>query len=144
MDGEKVTRRAALTSGGTVVLGAVGVTGCRPSRPEPPTDPGAVPMDDTPETLTARVVSWGIDFNPPAEREWVARVAAEVADSAAGGVDVLLFPELFAAGLSPYTPVGEPEAVFVTRRVNDAVLPAVGRAANPGMLVALGTYWHQE
>jgi predicted amidohydrolase len=101
-------------------------------------------MADFPETLTARVVSWGIDFNPPTEGEWVARVAAEVADSAAGGVDVLLFPELFAAGLSPYTPEGEPEAVFVTRRMNDAVLPAVRQAARPGMLVALGTYWHQE
>jgi predicted amidohydrolase len=50
---------------------------------------------------------------------------------------------LFAAGLVPYAPQGEQEAEFVTRRMNDAVLPAVREVAKRSMLVALGSYWHQ-
>ena len=55
-------------------------------------------------------------------------------------VDVLVFPELFAGGLGPYAPKGEHEAEFVTRRMNDAVLPAVKKeVAKRTMLLALGT-----
>ncbi len=101
-------------------------------------------MADTPEKLRARVVSWDVGFRPPTEKEWVARVSREVGDAAAAEVDVLVFPELFAAGLAPYAPEGEHEAEFVTRRMNDAVLPAVKEAAKRGTLVALGSYWHQQ
>ncbi len=101
-------------------------------------------MNIMPETLKARVVSWGIEFRPPTEKEWTARVAEEVAKSAAAGADVVLFPELFAAGLSHYKPKDPPEAEFITRRMNDAVLPAVKASAKQGMLVVLGSYWHQE
>ena len=102
-------------------------------------------MVDTAETLRARVVSWDVGFKPPMEAGWIARVSKEVADAAAAGIDVLVFPELFAAGLGPYAPKGERAAEFVTRRMNDAVLPAVKKAvAKRSMLVALGTYWHQE
>jgi predicted amidohydrolase len=102
-------------------------------------------MADPPEKLQARVVSWDVGFHPPTEKEWIARVSREVADAAAAGIDVLVFPELFAAGLGPYAPKGEHVAEFVTRRMNDAVLPAVkNEVSKRSMLVALGTYWHQE
>jgi predicted amidohydrolase len=101
-------------------------------------------MTDTPEKLRTRVVSWDVGFQPPTEKEWLARVSREVGDAAAAEIDVLLFPELFAAGLGPYAPKGEHEAEFVTRRMHDAVLPAVKEAAGRSMLVALGSYWHQE
>jgi predicted amidohydrolase len=101
-------------------------------------------MADPPEKLRARVVSWDVGFKPPAEKDWIARVSTEVGDAAAAAIDVLVFPELFAAGLGPYAK-GEHEAEFVTRRMNDAVLPAVKEeVAKRSMLVALGTYWHQE
>ena len=51
-------------------------------------------MADTPEKLRARVVSWDVGFKPLTEKEWIARVSKEVADSAAAGTDVLVFPEL--------------------------------------------------
>jgi predicted amidohydrolase len=102
-------------------------------------------MVDTPEKLRARVVSWDVGFKPPTEQEWIARVSKEVADSATAGIDVLVFPELFAAGLGPYAPQDQRVAEFVTLRMNDAVLPAVKKeVAKRSMLVALGTYWHQE
>ena len=59
-------------------------------------------MVDAPEKLKARVVSWDVGFHPPTEKEWIARVSREVADAAVTGIDVLVFPELFAAGLVPY------------------------------------------
>jgi predicted amidohydrolase len=102
-------------------------------------------MVDAPEKLKARVVSWDVGFHPPTEKEWIARVSREVADAAVTGIDVLVFPELFAAGLGPYAPNGEQVAEFVTRRMNDAVLPAVKReVAGRCMLVSLGSYWHRE
>jgi predicted amidohydrolase len=102
-------------------------------------------MVDTPERLRARVVSWDVGFKPPTEQEWIARVSKEVADSAAAGMDVLVFPELFAAGLGPYAPKGEHVAAFISRRMNDAVLPAVKKEdAERSMLVALGSYCHRE
>src|SRR5205823_2767183 len=58
-------------------------------------------------------------------------------------VDVLVFPELFATGLSAYGPE-ERWCEFVTRRMHAAVLPAVKTAAGPTMLVCLGSYAHQE
>jgi predicted amidohydrolase len=142
----KITRRKALLAGGAVVLGTAGVAGylARSPRRESLSDPGDVPMADIPEKLRARVVSWDIGFKPPSEKEWIACVSKEVGAAAAAEIDVLVFPELFAAGLGPYAPKGKDEAEFVTRRMNDAVLPAVKEAAKRSMLVALGTYWYQE
>ena len=145
----KTTRRTALIAGGIVVLGALGDIGClaQSPTPKPPikSKPGVAPMVETAEKLRARVVSWDVGFKPPTEKEWIDRVREEVADAAAERIDVLVFPELFAAGLGPYTPKGERQAEFVTRRMNDAVLPSVKReVAGRSMLVALGSYWHQE
>jgi predicted amidohydrolase len=118
---------------------------CGPSRPESAIIPGVAQMVNTPEYLKTCIISWDVGFNPPTEQEWIARVSKEVADAAAAGIDVLVFPELFAAGLGPYVPKGERVAEYVTRRTNDAVLPAVKKeAAKQGLLVALGSYWHQE
>jgi predicted amidohydrolase len=94
-------------------------------------------------TLKARVVSWDVGFHPSTEDEWVERVVAEVRAASADGVDVLLFPELFAAGLAPYA-ANERAYEFITRRMRDRVLPAVSAAAGPAMLVCLGSYAHQE
>jgi predicted amidohydrolase len=102
-------------------------------------------MVDTPQKLKARVVSWDVGFKPPTENKWIASVCKEVHDAAAAETDVLVFPELFTAGLGPYAPKGEHPAEFVTRRMNDAVLPAVKTAvAKRSMLVALGSYYHHE
>jgi predicted amidohydrolase len=148
MGERKVNRRTALIAGGTVALGAARATGylAQSPSPKPPSKslPGAATMVDTPENLTARVISWDVGFKPPTEQEWISRVSKEVADATAAGIDVLVFPELFAAGLVAYAPQGEREAEFVTRRMSDAVLPAVKEVAKRGMLVALGSYWHQE
>ncbi len=94
-------------------------------------------------TLKTRVVSWDIGFRPATEAEWVERVVAEARDANTAGVDVLVFPELFAAGLGPYAPGGRP-CEFITQRMRAAVLPAVRAAAGPKMLVCLGSYAHQE
>lgn len=103
------------------------------------------PQPDTTPTdaLKARVVSWDVGFRPASEAEWVERVISEVRDARAANVDVLLFPELFASGLAPYA-ASERPCEFVTRRMRDAVLPAVREAAGADMLVALGSYAHQE
>jgi predicted amidohydrolase len=102
-------------------------------------------VSDIPEKLRARIVSWDVGFKPPTEKEWIARVSEEVSEAATAQMDVLLFPELFAAGLGPYAPEVEHEAEFVTRRMNEVVLPAVKKEATRWrMLVALGSYWHQE
>jgi predicted amidohydrolase len=106
--------------------------------------PGDRPPGEIPETLKARVVSWDVGFRPATEKEWIDRVAKEVRDAATAEVDVLVFPELFAAGLGPYAPKSDHQAEFITQRMRDSVLPAVKDAAKSGMLVALGTYWHQE
>jgi predicted amidohydrolase len=148
MGERKVARRTTLIVGGIVALGATGAIdslGQLPS-PEPPSKnrPGAEFMVNTPKILRARIVSWDVGFKPPTELEWISRVSKEVADAAAAEIDVQVFPELFAAGLVPYAPQGEQEAQFVTRRMNDAVLPAVRAVAKRSMLVALGSYWHQE
>lgn len=97
-----------------------------------------------PETLRARLITWDIGFKPPTEREWLDRASSETASAARDGVDVLVFPELFAWGLGPYAPKGERPAEFITRRMKEALLPAVSSAAAPGMLVVLGSYPHQE
>lgn len=93
--------------------------------------------------LKARVVSWDVGFHPATEAEWVGCVVREVRDASAAGVDVLVFPELFAAGLGAYAP-DDRYYEFITRRMRDAVLPAVKAAAAPSMLVCLGSYAHQE
>jgi predicted amidohydrolase len=131
------------------VLGAtVAVVACRrePARApteEKQTDVPTPPAPGAPGTLKARVVSWDLGFHPATEAEWVARVVSEVRDASATGVDVLVFPELFAAGLGPYAPDNRPYE-FVTRRMHTAVLPAVKEAAGAKMLVCLGSYAHQE
>jgi predicted amidohydrolase len=102
------------------------------------------PVAGMPGTLKARVVSWDVGFHPATEAAWVERVVAEVRDASATGVDVLVFPELFAFGLTPYAPQTERPYEFVTRQMRDAVLPAVKTAAAPTMLVCLGSYPHQE
>jgi predicted amidohydrolase len=94
--------------------------------------------------LKARLISWDVGFHPATEGEWIERVAAEVRAAASAGVDVLVFPEWFTAGLGPYAPEGERQAEFITRQARGALLPAVREAAGRRMLVALGTYWHQE
>lgn len=104
---------------------------------EAPSEPAAA------GALKARVVSWDIGFRPQAEVEWLARVVQEVRDASAAGVDVLVFPELFASGLLAYAPDDRPHE-FVTRRVTEALLPAVKGVAAPQMLVCLGSYAHQE
>ncbi|MBN9118569.1 MAG: hypothetical protein J0I06_05310 [Planctomycetes bacterium] len=135
-----------LAIGGLLAI-AVAVTACRrePARaPVTETQSDAPPPPAAVGTLKARVVSWDVGFRPATETEWVARVVAEVRDAAAAGVDGLLFPELFAAGLAPYAPPSDRPCEFVTRRMHAAVLPAVKAAAAPTMLVCLGSYAHQE
>ncbi len=96
-----------------------------------------------PGTLKARVISWDVGFHPATEAEWVARVVAEVRDARNANVDVLVFAELFAAGLGPYAP-DDHAYEFITLQMRTAVLPAVKEAAGPQMLVCLGSYAHQE
>lgn len=102
-----------------------------------------VPGAGAPGTLKARVVSWDVGFHPATESEWIERVVAEVRAANAAKVDVLVFPELFAAGLGAYAPDARVYE-FDTRRMHAAVLPAVKAAAGPTMLVCLGSYAHQE
>jgi predicted amidohydrolase len=149
MGEKKVARRAALITGGIVVLGALGGIGCPAQSPTPElpnkSNPRATAMIEIPEKLRARVVSWDVGFKPATEKEWIESVSKEVTGAAWKGIDVLVFPELFAAGLGPYAPKGEHMADFVTRRMNDTVLPAVKKAVGQrSMLVALGSYWHRE
>ncbi len=119
-----------------MALGAAGATGylARTHCPEPPSNPGVAPRFVPPEKLTARIISWDVGFKPPTEQEWIALVSKEVADAAAAGIDVLVFPELFAAGLVPYAPQDEREAEFVTRRMNDAVLFISRRGGRKGQV----------
>jgi predicted amidohydrolase len=94
--------------------------------------------------LKARVMSWDVGFRLETEKEWIDRVVREVREATVADVDVLVFPELFAAGLGPHAPKDDPPGEFITRQMHNSVLPAVKEAAKPSMLVALGTYWHQE
>lgn len=130
-----------LAVGGLVAVAVAVVAGRREPVPvccDGP-QPDAVPVG----WLKARVVSWDVGFRPPSEAEWIDRVTSEVRDARAANIDVLLFPELLAVGLTPYAG-GERPCEFVTRRVQAAVLPAVRDAASPDMLVCLGSYTHQE
>jgi len=97
-----------------------------------------------PVTLKARLVSWDVGWKPPTEAAWIARVVSEVQAAGKDGMDVLVFPELFAWGLAPYAPPGTRPAEFVTQRLRAALLPAVQAAAPVELLVVLGTYPHQE
>ena len=96
------------------------------------------------EALKARVVGWDLGWKPAGASAWTARVAGEVRAAADEGVDVLVFPELFAWGLAPFRPEGAAAAPYITAEFRERVLPAVGAAAKPGMLVVLGSYPHQE
>lgn len=132
---------------GCLVAVAVAVIACRREPAHTTTEkqlPSLTPpVAGEPGTLKARVVSWDVGYRPATEAEWVERVVAEVRDAAAAGVDVLIFPELFVAGLGPYAPDNRPYE-FITRRMHAAVLPAVMQAAGAKMLVCLGSYAHQE
>lgn len=111
--------------------------------PVPARYDGPQPDATPPDALKARVVSWDVGFHPATEAEWVERVISEARDARAAHVDVLLFPELFATGLTPYA-ASERPCEFVTRRMRDTVLPAVREAAGADMLICLGSYAHQE
>jgi predicted amidohydrolase len=104
----------------------------------------AAGVPPAPETLKVRVVSWDLGFKPVSEAEWTTRVVAEVRSASAEKIGVLVFPELFSWGLAPYATKGARPAEFITARMSGSVLPAVEAAAGPDMLVALGTYPHQE
>lgn len=97
-----------------------------------------------PEFVTARAVGWDLGWKPKSKAEWIARAAAEVKDAAKAGVEVVVFPELFAWGLGPYAAKDEAQAPFVTRIVREELLPAVKAAAAKDMLVVLGSYPHQD
>ena len=86
---------------GSLLAVVVAVTACRREPVRVPTETQEQQMDTTAPvaTLKARVVSWDIGFSPATEAEWVERVVGVVRESSADGVDVLVFPELFAAGL---------------------------------------------
>ncbi|MBM3981284.1 MAG: hypothetical protein FJ304_13545 [Planctomycetes bacterium] len=132
-------RRAAFP---LVPLLAVGIA-CRPATTGAPVEE-AQPAPAPAGTLKARVVSWDVGYHPATEAAWVDRVVSEVTAANRDGVNVLLFPELFAAGLGEYAPTGTRPYEFITRRMTAAVLPAVKDAAGPAMLVCLGSYAHQE
>ena len=75
----------------------------------PATSSGDVELVSVPGSSDAkgRVVSWDVGFRP-GDGERVDRSRRrEVRDSVAAEVDVLVFPELFAAGLGPYAPEGD-------------------------------------
>ncbi|HEY1191801.1 MAG TPA: nitrilase-related carbon-nitrogen hydrolase [Gemmata sp.] len=134
--------RYALVFVAAVLVAALLVSlACRRESARPVT--GAAPEPPAAGTLKARAVSWDIGFHPPTESEWIARVVHEVRDASAAGVDVLVWPELFASGLLAYAPDERPHE-WGTRRVSAALLPAVKAATAPGMLVCLGSYAHQE
>lgn len=97
-----------------------------------------------PDTLKARVVGWDLGWKPESAQAWTARAAGEVKAAADEGVDVVVFPELFAWGLAPFKPKGAAAAPYITAELEERVLPAVEAAAKPGMLVVLGSYPHQE
>jgi predicted amidohydrolase len=109
------------------------VAAAAPAATEPP----------RPETLRARVVSWDVGWKPKGPGDWVARAVGEVRGARQDGMDVLVFPELFAWGLAPYAPPGTPPVPFITRAVLSDLLPEVREAAGPGMLVVLGSYPHE-
>lgn len=74
-----------------------------------------------------RAAAWDLVRAPADDKEWIARVAAEVAAAAKAGADAIVFPEDF-AGAHPVA----------------AALDAVKDAAGPGMLVVLGNAPHRE
>lgn len=80
-----------------------------------------------PETLTVRAVSWDAAWKPATEKEWLARVVAEVASAAKDGADVIVFPESFSAG-----------------RTLESALGPVRDAAGSDRLVVLGNAPHSE
>lgn len=96
-----------------------------------------------PGTLRARAVSWDVGWKPEAATDWMARAVGEVRDARRDGIDVLVFPELFAWGLAPYAPKDTRPASFITHAVLSELLPSVGDAAGPEMLVVLGSYPHE-
>lgn len=130
---------------GILVAITVAVVACRREPVRAPSAEKEQQMDAATSgtTLKARVVSWDVGFFPRTEAEWVERVCTEVREASAAGADVLVFPELFAAGLSLYAP-HERYYEFITQRMQASVLPAVKSAAGPKMLVCLGSYAHQE
>ncbi len=80
-----------------------------------------------PETLAVRAVAWDAAWKPASEKEWLARVVAEVTSAAKDGADVIVFPESFSGG-----------------RTLEAALGPVRDAAGADRLVVLGNAPHTE
>jgi len=105
----------------------------------------ACPALAAPEVLRIRVLSWDIGYRPEMLSEWTAKLDSEVDAALKSGADVVLFPELLAWGISPYRGEGEDSARFVTRTMNDEVLPALERRlGGSNALVVLGSYPHKD
>ncbi len=80
-----------------------------------------------PETLTVRAVSWDRSSKSATDKDWSARVVAEVAAAAKAGADAVLFPEGASDG-----------------RDVPGVLDAVKAAAGEDRLVVLGYAPHRN
>ncbi|MBI2387120.1 MAG: hypothetical protein HYV14_14105 [Elusimicrobia bacterium] len=79
------------------------------------------------ETLTVRAVAWDRSWRPATDKEWGARVVAEVAAAAKEGADAVVFPERFSDG-----------------RDVPGILDAVRAAAGEDRLVVLGYAPHRN
>ena len=90
---------------------------------------GAAPSKSpaVPDSVTVRAVAWDYAWKPATEKEWGARVVAEVAAAAKDGADIVVFPEQFSNG-----------------RSLDGVLSEVRDAAGADRLVVLGNAPHRE
>lgn len=100
---------------------------------------------EPPKTLKARAVLWDVAYKPASQAAWIARLEEEVEGALKDGVDVLAFSELFAWGLAPYKPIGDPPGVHITRTWTKTVLPRLARRLKGReVLVVLGSYPHQE
>lgn len=80
-----------------------------------------------PETLTVRAVSWEPSSKTETDKDWSARVVAEVSAAVKDGADAVVFPEGFSAG-----------------RDVPGVLDAVKAAAGEDRLVVLGYAPHRN
>lgn len=88
---------------------------------------------------------WDIAYKPASQAAWIARLEEEVDAALKDGTDILVFSELFAWGLAPYKPVGDPVGVHITRTWSKTVLPKIAkRLKGKDVLVVLGSYPHQE
>ncbi len=74
-----------------------------------------------PETVLVRAVAWDENGKPAGEKEWAARVVAEIVAAATAGAEIVVFPEGFSRG-----------------RDVDSILEGVKLAAGKDRLVILG------